>query len=1249
MHVGDILRLFLEDHTVLHFRVEAIHPDTVDLESPDGMQSLAHDHGLVDLLGTKRIVGLHVLPQRDTLYVVGMTVRVTFLEDNLRAQVLGVDDDILELRANGTTFYLDLDNLPPTVRSVVPVGEELGEALPVQQTEWLDTPLQLHLLEHQLLSLYSALNQGDPRAAKALVRQFKLLHRACTTDAFEPRKPDMPLASNRGDLLWLVPTVAKIRKPLFAEATAMPALLASLQTILTTYAARGTEDRYKQYTTSLDRLFTPATVAAGMPFPRLETRVDAVAVRPAKGGMEVVPLKRFLQTFADTSVAIQAYLVISRAVPFSRIARPETCLYEKSRLHMSVLHFYRALRSWVRTASSTPLSAAPTLATLAATTDAFNVHAAVHELEPYGYYRWHLPVALRTVLRARIAARIHRYKESLHRPKAAKSISHPRPEPVYKLPPLLASERLAQMLALDALRERFKKSAAVLRDVSSPPVQTGYPGCLPDDCESDKTLRAAITAPPTVTEAKVKSPPKTKLARRRALQLSLLARYDLKVPDRPLDALPERAVSLLAAYSALVSSGITEDTAPRLLALLQTHGRSADAEENAAWVYFRDDEVRGHKFIPAVVEELTRAQVDGVYPAAYESLLASGRVTVEDGLLLDRGTGFTLSVTPPKDVDEYENGFKIVHTAIVARDVATPLFSVGDQPLLQITRAITDALGVSLVSYHEYIVGRVRGLAPALVVPSIAALVVIFVERVTGVTNWTTRVLQVMEAMAAGMRKQGDTSTHAYWKAMPPKVALGGRVAELANDFMLERLVPSALGAERSVHAWPTFLPPKDFVEGNCVAPKSKKERVLRGKLAACAAQIVGFVRSRLRSDVRDSVEAMHMTSADIRMRVSVVSELRRAVTITRPRRRAGERRDFLAPSLPIPLGDAPALPDIEPILQEWGLLGPGGVDMGKLGTQIRAYTNFVCECTEQESTPDFVGGILGLWKGMVGIRDFLAEHVTAIAMTFPHMIMHGFAYFGSASLEKTDGVMPRYMMGTVTPAHVTEVLKDGSKYYASLRVPSAEAVARVFSARARGQPVGETLLLDASPPVQFARNYDARRDEFRAARAVAMAARFHPDSELSVALLKYCVLFVLSRFLVGEDGELDGESQTYACSVVKGCLQVLRSDAARYNQSADDVASAMRRSKIKEAKRFNLRITDEDRQTRMRRVFLSEQGLTDDARIGRTFKHSKKKEALEEAEFAKAGLDSTGNQEWQEEGINEEPWEEDDVEPEEE
>jgi hypothetical protein len=1231
MHVGDILRLFLDDHTVFHYRIAAIHADTLDLESPNGMESLAHEDGLIELLGTKHIVGFHVLSQRDTIFRVGMQVRVAFTVGSLRAEVLNIDEDILELRANDKVIYIDLDNLPPNIRSVVPISEDLADALPIQQMEWIDAPLQLHLLEHQLLSLYSAVSE-HPKLAKSIVRQFKLLHRAFTTESFEPKIPTLPFATDRSDFMWLLP-IAKVQKRLMADAASMPAFLSSLQSCMTAYAAGGTEDRYAQYTSCLNTLFTPATSAPGTKASRMEARTDTNAVKPAPGGVEVVPVKRFIQTFADTSVAITNYFNLPRAVPFSRVSLTETTLYEKTRLHLHLTKFYRAVRFWVRNASPSPLTSAPPLSTLVAATDSFSVHAAVRELEPYGYYGWHIPVSVRTAMLSRIASRIQRYKASLHTPKAAKSISHPRHEPVYGLPPLLASERLAEMLAIDALRSRFKGSA-VLREVSAPPLKTGYPGCLPDDCESDKTIQSAIRAQPTVTEKTVSLPPKNKLVRRKTLLLALATRYDIRVPDRPMDALPERAVSLLAQYSAIVSEGITDATAPTLLALLQTHGRSAEPEENKAWVYFRDDDLKSHKFIPAVVEELVRARVDNVYPAVYDSLLSSGRVAVEDGLLLDKGTGFALSVTDPKNVDEYENGFKIVHTAILARDVTAPVFSVSDQPLLQITRALSDSLGVSLASYHEYIVGRVRGLAPSLVVPTISALIVIFVERSTGAVGWTTRVLQAMEGMAVSMKRVADTPTHVYWKALPPKIALAPLVAELANDFMIDRLVPVATRPERSLHTWPTFLPPKDFVAGNCVAPQSRKDRVVRGKLAACAAQIVGFVRTNLRSDVVVSVEAMHMSNADIRMRVGVVNELRRTVDPTPTRRRAGERRDFVAAAAPIPLGTAPVPVDVESILTEWGIGGPSGVDMGKLGEQIRVYTNFVCECTEQESTPDFVGSVLGRWKGLVGLRDFLAEYVTSISMTFPHMVMHGFAYFGGETLEKTDGVMPRYMMGLVTPAHVSEVLKDGSKYYAPLRVPSAEAVARVFAARARGQPVGETVLLDASPPVQFARNYDARRDEFRSARAVANVARFHPDVETSVALLKFCVLFVLSRFLVAEDGELDAESRAYACSIVQGCLKVLRSDVARFNQSADDVASAMRRSKIKEAKRFNLRITDEDRQTRVRRVFLSEQGLTEDARIGRTFKHSKVKESLEEAEFAKAGLDSMGNEmeEWEDE-----------------
>lgn len=1246
MHVGDILRLFLEDHTVSHFRVAAIHTDSIDLESPNGAQSIAHNNGLIELLGTKRIVGFHVLPQRDTIFKVGMQVRVTFLTGSLRAEIIGMDDDILELRANDTVIYIDLDNLPETVKSVVPIGDDLVETMPLQQMDWVDTPLQLHLLEHQLLSLYNAVSQHSSNA-KSIVRQFKLLHKSYTTTSFEPRVPDLPFARDRGDLLWLLPIVSKIRKPLLAEAAAMPAFLTSIQQCLATYSARGTEDRYAQYVNTMNTIFTPAFVKDGDPFSRLEARVDTTAVRPVKGGIEVIPFKRFLQTFADTTVPIHSYFIVPQAIPFSRVALPETSMYEKSKLHSHIGSFYRALRVWLRTITPTPRSAIPSLATIAASTDAFSIHAAIHELEPYGYYGWHVPASLRAILRSRVAARIQRYKAALHPPKPSKSVSHLKNDIGYNLPPLFASERLAHMISLDALRTRFKHPSSVQRDVAIPVLTTGYPGCLPHDCESDKTIQSAIQARPKVTETQIPHPPKTKLVRRRTLQQSLAARFDVKVPDRPIDALPERAVSLLAAYSKLVSDGITSTTAPTILAMLQTHGRTADSEENPAWTYFRDEELRGIKFIPAIVEELTRAQVDGVYAETYASLVASGRVVVEDGLLLDRGSGFALNVTDPKHVDEYENGFKIVHTAIVPRDVAPPIYSVSDQPILQITKALTDALGISLASYHEYIVGKVRALPPPLVVQSIAALIVIFVERATGAVGWTSRVLQTMEAMASNMKRQSDTPTHLFWKALPPKISLGPRIIELAGDFMIDRLVPPTIRIERTQHAWPTFLPPKDFVAGNCVAPKNKKDRVIRGKISSCAAQIVGFVRSSLRSDVQGSVEAMHMANNDIKMRVAVVNELRRIVQVPAPKRKVGQSKDYVVPSSPIPVGQPPVPMDIEPILQEWGILGQQGVDMGKLGTQIRVYTNFVCGCTNETSTPDFIGSLVGPWKGLVNIRDFLAEYVTSICMTFPHMIMHGFAYFAGDTFEKNDGVMPRYMMGLVTPAHVAEVLNDGTKYYNPLRVPSAEKVARVFAARARGQPVGETVLLDASPPVQFAKNYDARRDEFKAARAVATVARLH-DEETSVALLKFCILFVLSRFLVGEDGDLDEESREYACMVVRGCLRILRSDSARMNQSADDVAVAMRRSKIKEAKRFNLRITDEDRKTRIRRVFLSEQGLTEDARIGRTFKHSKAKERLEEAEFAKAGLDSTGNEEWREE-VNEEPWEEDDVEPEEE
>lgn len=1250
MHVGDILRLFFEDNTVEHYRIISIRDDSIDIETSSGQETLSHVNGIVEKLGKKRIIGVEHIPQRDTQFIVGGMVRITFISGNVRAEVISNIDDILELKVNSKLIYIDLDNLPPNVRSIVPVGEELVEAEPVEQVEWIESPLQLHLIEHQLLSLYSAISTGDERSAriaKSLVRQFKLLHRSYTTETFEPTRAEPPLAFDRSDLMWLFPIIQKVYKPLFTEATALTGLLTSIQACLTTYTARGTEDRYRQYISCMDSVFTPATCTPGKFFPRLEARIDINATQPVKGGMEVIHYKRFIQTFADTSVAIKSYIMIPRAVPFSRVSLLETPLYEKSRLHVNVAQFYRVLRPWIRAATATPLTSAPSLITLAATTDSFSMHDAIRELEPYGYYPWHIPSSTKSILRLRIAARIKRYKEGIHKPKAAKSVSHLVHEPTYKLPPLFASERLAQMISLDGLRTRFKPAPSVEREVTIPILKTGYPNCLPDNCASDKTIRKSIQTNPTITLTDIPKPPKNTLERRRALQSALRVRYDVIIPERSIDALPERASALLSAYSALVSNGITPSSAPTLIAMLQSYGRTADSEEDKSWVYFRDDDIRGYKFIPIVVEELTRAYVEGVYDVTYASLLSSGRVAVEDGLLLDRGTGFVLSATDPKDVDEYENGFKIVHSAIVARDVAQPIYSVSDQPLLNITRALSDAVGVSLASYYEYIVSRVRGLIPSLIVPSIAALIVIFIERATGSTGWTLRVLKIMENMAIGMRKQSDTPTHKFWKAMPAKFAFAERVAELSGDFMIDRLVPIQSRGLKSQHTWPSFLPPKEFSIGNCVAPKSSKERVVRSKMSACASQIVGFVRNALRTEIKGSVEDMHLANTDIRMRIGVVNGLRQIIDPIQLRRPRGERREYISVAVPIPLGTDPSVIDVVPIFEEWGINGEGAtVDMTKLGAQIRAYTNFVCDCTEQESVPDFIGNILGLWKGIVGIRDFLSEYINAISMTFPNMIIHGFAYFAGPKMEKSDGIMPLHMMSQVTQTHVSDVLNDVSKYYAALRVHSSEKATRVFASRARKTPVGETALLDSDPAVQFAHNYDSRRNEFQAVRAVAAVARFHPDVNVSVALLKYCIVFVLSRFLVGEDGDLDEESREYACTIVKGCLTVLRSDVARYNRSSIDISTSMRRSKIKESKRFNLRFTDEDRQTRMRRVFLSEQGLTEDARIGRTFKHSKVKEALEEAEFLR-GIDSTGNAEMVAE-INEEPWEEDDVEPEE-
>ena len=1247
MHVNDIVRLFFEDQTVTHYLIVAISETAVRLRYPGGEVDLIHDNGLLSSLNDRTIVGVEVVevPHHDE-FVIGGFARVNMLAGSVRGKVISVTNGILELVVDETTIYVDLDNLPATVRSVDVVSGSVDTYDPAPEDDILDTSLQLHIVDNQLLSLYGALlsdvhedERSAPvrRAIHKLVTRFKHLHREFTSAALEPLVPtNRMLGDAKFGLKWLFPYV-KIEKNFYGD---MKPFLSDIEAALTEYAARSTSHRYHQYLEKISAAWEPITRTGAATSVRVEGLAKRVRVIKRN---EFSDAALFTQTYAPGDMlSTSSYVLMQEAVPYARITLPETPLYTRCLLQSVTPLYYKCIPRWLK--APVALDKFPRIGGVLETLEPLSIWAAIRSIEPYLYYKRDLSFKFQKLLNKKIRVAVSTYKAS--RPvQTAAPLSTPPTLAVesYALQPLFTSERLAAMTRVDALRHIFGRARRQRDLVPSDSVPSGYPACLPDDCPADDEIQAALL--PEVPKLKrVKSfVPDDNLQQCLALQAKLFSKYDKQGQDAESE-LPPYVLERLRAYNTLTRNGLTEANAPQVLGMLQRYARPARTGEDAGWLYMRDDNLR---FVPLFVETLSRAIVtggSGGLAKILEDMTASSSVVVEDGHFLDKATGFIVGSTEPTDVDTYENGVKIVHSAIVPSDIKDVVYSVNDTPLLNILRALCDQQHVSLKEHTDYIISRVRGIETSHVIPSIAAYVILFIEQEFQY-KLKKNVSDSVRKMVSTMRAQKKSPAFKYWEALEvPKLdAEISHAMELATaDIGFGRL-----GAPRSApviagYTWSTFLPVKDMAVVACEAVRTRSRNILQGKLAACATQVVILARKHLHAVMPMQTSLFQILEPVVAIRLAYLNELRilpyvGALTQLHVKMREGSFRGSLPPEItPLDVASSNHLADL---LDEWDILGPSGIDLSKLGAYVQAYSNHVRGCLDAGRSPDILHDLIQAacgrsWSSIVDIRDFLVNTVRAVTATIPNQIMLGFNNFSAGrTLERTDRIIPTHAMSGVTALHVKDLLKDVEKSYAPIRsIATADAVHRVFSARARGQPEGEAVLADAAPAIQFARNYDIRKKRFMKIYEVALLARHIDDG---IPVLKFCLLYAWTLLLTDANGDrLVGSAKDYACSVVRACAQTFQTDAKRLNFTAVQLDTAMRKSKLREAKQFSLRITDDDRQTRVRRVFMNDQGLTEAARLGRTFTHSKEKETLEDTmrqEF-EGVVDQTTDDNWQEE-----------------
>jgi len=320
-----------------------------------------------------------------------------------------------------------------------------------------------------------------------------------------------------------------------------------------------------------------------------------------------------------------------------------------------------------------------------------------------------------------------------------------------------------------------------------------------------------------------------------------------------------------------------------------------------------------------------------------------------------------------------------------------------------------------------------------------------------------------------------------------------------------ERRVPKnfqnlVTDAERDLH----FLqPPATEVEEYTGTCSLENIRNKEAKRFDCAAQAIPMIKTMLGKQT-NNVRKLMLSSGNLAARLKAVNALSSANLM--PCRQLSRKADESKKTpVPLQLEDEPVEPIVlTPTFKEWGITTSDQIDGGKLGAKVKEATEVVAKCLQKKPSLDFIGELVGEWKGYVRLSDLVAAHATMATGVVPFMTMLGFQH-----------MFPGRLVPTTAPKEkVTDLEEKTKDYYREfLGLEPSEAVKDVYALRARNEPFCE---FGDSPPEKFARYYDSKKQNWKEIREAATYA-----GEWRPAILKYCLLYAWSMLCEeGETGE---------------------------------------------------------------------------------------------------------------------------------
>lgn len=264
---------------------------------------------------------------------------------------------------------------------------------------------------------------------------------------------------------------------------------------------------------------------------------------------------------------------------------------------------------------------------------------------------------------------------------------------------------------------------------------------------------------------------------------------------------PSKVLELLATYAALNESA---------LSFIEQHARASKPEESADWLYFVDDDIAEHKFVPVFVTTILRQK--GSLHDVFSALLASKKAVIWENLIVDVNSGYSMPYLDVVATNE---------ASPVPPDVVVPKISGGDLPQLSILKKLSHYLAINTEPHYAAIVSAVRGKD---LVFAVAAMVVEL-----GVD--LPRVARAVVALSSSRR-------NTYWQK--------------AKDLSLsqvqfrisEHVCPTPKVQAPKEVEWPTFLPLSTIPELHLKPIDGLNQyELIRGNLAKFGAELTRQVR----------------------------------------------------------------------------------------------------------------------------------------------------------------------------------------------------------------------------------------------------------------------------------------------------------------------------------------------------------------------------------------------------------------------